>query len=1436
EPEMSSRILSDREMMSCPMLVQPFTASKSSMECTSRPSQYRVQLALSTHFTQAVGVADAHPVLVRNVAGGAAVHATAVQQEVPASDAVGVAWAAAATEAVRVAAGRRVAAQQAAAITAGGAAETLAGIPTPAVLGDRALRTARGNFEHCPARADIAAEHPVGHIIEANLPDEVGPHDGRPVHGFVVAQLRCVLHSHSAAADVPQRGQRHVLQVGQVEYHQRIVLVRAEAADDSQAGEQPAQAGDVLQPVQHNEAGDLNHIWEDHHLLAISEDCVSIIPSLQLRSIKPIRSLWITWSPAVEFLIGWADTSSLEESIHEVGNDIKVLEETKALLNILFDDVAVAREHLNKAIERAAGFIEDCKKAVSRGSRENSTNIAITTIGVGLSLLTGRANGPIAFAGTCVLSGGWMYKTYRSKQHIDELDSLIREAERKAYKTVELQHQLSSMISQLNECIRAETRRREQQQQQWHSERWIRQKRVLLMADKSEAWSEALIFLAAFVIINAVIMLVFWFSYAITSSNRMSSIDFADFSSAGQRKVGDQPDQQNRLLIQEEKKLEARDSGRFSNPRQSSGSSDRSSLSELGFDSSSDEKLIASMSGQALSSTTDTRFFHRTISLQKQLRPESIGMLQQFEENATDDFKQLLAGLSDRRDGKIKDPGSSKLAQEDAPTPNQVIEYRRYHKLVPIRRFEPGFLLSPDKSPSVPRQTSLGGTKARAAETGKSAAAAACHTASGRLCGQLCSQVWYIEMRLPKQVRSTAHLRAVYARPSTETGSTTSGPTRPWTTLPSPRISTAHPVPPGHQTSIRLPPGDHAADRPGRPLPNSALANAGFSRISGMSDAHLPAAKTALRLSQPEAAIGSRSPCIGNHWESLATGSSGSSRPGSPKLRGHRQLLVFTRQGIVKTSGPAQCGAQAVPAATHDLRQPAGEINCWLSSASHTERRSAKAFSGTRCTRSASDTDTDRRCELGSCSRLQTSRGSSKKPRRRTRICEAFTASAESSEARALRAARTVLLALLTGALRKLTRAGLSQAHTLLLKPSTRLQNRRLRSVSSPAGQPGQSKSEDGDQPASLSRLIYLRQNLLANCFTSFSPASPSSAASLMAVSTSVNCPTLGESFSIRRPTERMTCPTGSQFVQQAASLGSHRRTTGVQTADLVAPLQLMLINMMKIKVEEFGLTAVAMARIRPETTVFITAAACSRSTNQHPIDVQRCEAAASPQSQSNARPRRLSLLHRRLRLINSLANAVSVISPRLSERPEEHGKPADHEMDIPPLPLQPPLSISAGPDPPHSSRRSGTRSLDWPPCLSTARSHRLLFPSHSMARHPCDSDSVGWDFIPLHPRNLREQRGTAALEKLKSEGRGRPGQQLRSSETEPENRALKLALLVSANLDRLATPKQEPLRQQNRGSQSQAGLSIEMSYRVLHPSPAESQAFVCRGRIEFHC
>uniref|UniRef100_A0A1I8JG61 Protein kinase domain-containing protein n=2 Tax=Macrostomum lignano TaxID=282301 RepID=A0A1I8JG61_9PLAT len=44
-----------------------------------------------------------------------------------------------------------------------------------------------------------------------------------------------------------------------------------------------------------------------------------IIPGLQLRSTKPIRSLWITWSPAVEFLIGWLLLRRLRRRLRRSG-------------------------------------------------------------------------------------------------------------------------------------------------------------------------------------------------------------------------------------------------------------------------------------------------------------------------------------------------------------------------------------------------------------------------------------------------------------------------------------------------------------------------------------------------------------------------------------------------------------------------------------------------------------------------------------------------------------------------------------------------------------------------------------------------------------------------------------------------------------------------------------------------------------------------------------------------------------------------------------------------------------------------------------------------------------------------------------------------------------------------------------------------------------
>uniref|UniRef100_A0A1I8GUQ0 Cystathionine beta-synthase n=1 Tax=Macrostomum lignano TaxID=282301 RepID=A0A1I8GUQ0_9PLAT len=51
-----------------------------------------------------------------------------------------------------------------------------------------------------------------------------------------------------------------------------------------------------------------------------NKDCDIIIPGLQLRSTKPIRSLWITWSLTVEFLIGTPEPKILSNILQHIGN------------------------------------------------------------------------------------------------------------------------------------------------------------------------------------------------------------------------------------------------------------------------------------------------------------------------------------------------------------------------------------------------------------------------------------------------------------------------------------------------------------------------------------------------------------------------------------------------------------------------------------------------------------------------------------------------------------------------------------------------------------------------------------------------------------------------------------------------------------------------------------------------------------------------------------------------------------------------------------------------------------------------------------------------------------------------------------------------------------------------------------------------------------
>uniref|UniRef100_A0A1I8JJM3 Chromo domain-containing protein n=1 Tax=Macrostomum lignano TaxID=282301 RepID=A0A1I8JJM3_9PLAT len=66
-------------------------------------------------------------------------------------------------------------------------------------------------------------------------------------------------------------------------------------------------------------SGPARNFWFPEHDRPNSEDCDSIIPSLQLQSIEPIRSLWNTWSPAVEFLIGWSGEPRLTAAAAKCG-------------------------------------------------------------------------------------------------------------------------------------------------------------------------------------------------------------------------------------------------------------------------------------------------------------------------------------------------------------------------------------------------------------------------------------------------------------------------------------------------------------------------------------------------------------------------------------------------------------------------------------------------------------------------------------------------------------------------------------------------------------------------------------------------------------------------------------------------------------------------------------------------------------------------------------------------------------------------------------------------------------------------------------------------------------------------------------------------------------------------------------------------------------
>lgn len=90
------------------------------------------------------------------------------------------------------------------------------------------------------AQANVAAF--LGLLVPSDVIVELRIHDGRPVYGVKVAELRVLLDPDGPACDVPQVVQPNVLQAGHLKDHQGVVVEEISTPDDGEVGKQRAQA------------------------------------------------------------------------------------------------------------------------------------------------------------------------------------------------------------------------------------------------------------------------------------------------------------------------------------------------------------------------------------------------------------------------------------------------------------------------------------------------------------------------------------------------------------------------------------------------------------------------------------------------------------------------------------------------------------------------------------------------------------------------------------------------------------------------------------------------------------------------------------------------------------------------------------------------------------------------------------------------------------------------------------------------------------------------------------------------------------------------------------------------------------------------------------------------------------------------------------------
>lgn len=112
---------------------------------------------------------------------------------------------------------------------------------------------------------------PIDNVVELSI------HNKRPVHRVQVAELGVLFNPHGSPGDVPQIVQADVLQAGHLVDHQGVVVEEIAPADDTEVGEEHAEAVKARDAKQQQVVGDDGQLWEAEGAEDLLVDVVGLV-------------------------------------------------------------------------------------------------------------------------------------------------------------------------------------------------------------------------------------------------------------------------------------------------------------------------------------------------------------------------------------------------------------------------------------------------------------------------------------------------------------------------------------------------------------------------------------------------------------------------------------------------------------------------------------------------------------------------------------------------------------------------------------------------------------------------------------------------------------------------------------------------------------------------------------------------------------------------------------------------------------------------------------------------------------------------------------------------------------------------------------------------------------------------------------------------------